>query len=110
MHVDPSLTIHVTEARGSDSAGLHTGSCQAPRYWVMTHFPHFNLGENSPQRVFFFSPQINWARIYIKRTICSVVDSSVTGLHPLSALSAVTSKTENVKLTPEETEKDPVRT
>lgn len=49
-----SLTIHVTEARGSDSAGLHTGLSRAARYWVMTHFPHFNLGENSPQRDFFF--------------------------------------------------------
>lgn len=49
-----SLTIHVTEAQGSNSAGLHTGFFWAARYWVMTHFPHFNLGENSPQCGFFF--------------------------------------------------------
>lgn len=58
MHANLSLTIHVTEARGNDSAGLHTGLCWAARYWVMTHFPHFNLGENSPQCLFsvpFFS-------------------------------------------------------
>lgn len=54
MHVDPSLTVDVTEARGSDSAGLHTGLCQAAHYWVVTHFLHSNLGENGPHGDFFF--------------------------------------------------------